>query len=116
MDYYAMSLAKEYIKYCIIALPWRLYQYNILPRRILVVVNVFQLAMDKLLLELEQVIVYTNKIIVPKNGILELHLKDVAEVLKKLRCKGMQFNSNICLRRARNWLFWFHNNPGGLKP
>ena len=49
--------------------------------------------MGGLFLDLESVIVYIDDIIILGNSSLVDHLKDVAEVLKRLSNKGMQINS-----------------------
>ena len=93
MGYYAMPLSAKSKKYCVISLPWGLYQYNMLPMGILVAADIFQEAMGGLFLDLESVTVYIDDIIILGNSSLVDHLKDIAKVLKRLSNKGMQINS-----------------------
>ena len=93
IGYYAMPLSIKSKKYCVISLRWGLYQYTMLPMGILVAADIFQEAMGGLFLNLESVIVYIDDIIILGNSSIEDHLKDVAEVLKRLNNKGMQVNS-----------------------
>ena len=71
MGYYAMPLSAKSKKYCVISLPWGLYQYNMLPMGILVAADIFQEAMGGLFLDLEGVIVYIDDIIILGNSSLE---------------------------------------------
>ena len=48
MGYYAMPLSAKSKTYCVISLPWGLYQYNMLPMGILVAADIFQEAMGGL--------------------------------------------------------------------
>ena len=93
MGYYAIPLSVKSKKYCVISLPWGLYQYNMLPMEILVAADIFKEAMGGLFLDLESVIVYIDDIIILGNSSLVDYLNDVAEVLKRLSNKGMQINS-----------------------
>ena len=101
-----MPLVKESNQYYDINLPWRLYQHNMLPMGILVVVDDFHSDIGCPLLDLEQVIVYINDIIVLGTGIFELNLKDVDEVLKNCVTRGCKLIPTNILGSCPKPILW----------
>eukprot|EP00957_Ditylum_brightwellii_P143453 10928985-Ditylum_brightwellii.AAC.1 len=56
--------------------------------------DIFQERMSRILSDIPCAIVYMDDIIIVGSGLLEEHLKDVAQVLKKIQEYGMQINPN----------------------
>ena len=92
MGYYAMILALLSRKYCVIILPWGLYEYTALPMGLSISSDVFQERMSSLFQDLTHVFVYVDDIIIIGSGSYEEHLKDVSLVIDRLIEMGMQVN------------------------
>ena len=60
-----------------------LYQYNVLPMGLLISSDVFQEALGRLMLDLENVYCYLDDIIIIGNGSYEDLLKQVNEVVER---------------------------------
>ena len=59
---------------------------------IIVSTNVFQEAIEKLMIDHDKLDVYINDIIIIGNSTYEFHTKDVKEVFKTIEHKGLQVN------------------------
>ena len=92
MGYYSMSLNEAAKKLCVTCLPWGLYQYNMLPMGIKVASDVFQSAMGRLFLDMEEVLIYIDDILILGTGSFGEHMKTVDEVLQRLEKYGLQVN------------------------
>ena len=64
MDHYSILLDEKSRERCVFFLPWGLYCYNVLPRRLIVSTDVFQEVIGKLMADLEKVFVYMDDIII----------------------------------------------------
>ena len=117
MGYHAMGLSAGARKLWVISLPWGLYEYNKLTKGLLVATDVFQEAMEGLILDLEYVIMYIDDIIVLGCCSLTEHLANVSEVLSCLKTKGMHLR-----QRKLSWpvseveYLGFMITPTGIKP
>ena len=100
MGYYSIPLKKESKGLCTICLPFGLYEYQFLPMGISVASDIFQELMSSLFLDMENVKVYLDDILIFGSE-FKTHLKDINEVLTRLRTKGMQANHEKCEWFAR---------------
>ena len=92
MGYYAMSLAMGSRQYCVIVLPWRMYEYTALPMGLSISSDIFQALMNSLFQDMAQLYVYVDNIIILGSSTFEEHLKAVAEAIDRLIGMGMQIN------------------------
>mmetsp|Transcript_27157 Transcript_27157/g.39950 ORF Transcript_27157/g.39950 Transcript_27157/m.39950 type:complete len:553 (-) Transcript_27157:1456-3114(-) len=94
MAYYCMGLLEKSKDILTKIVPWGKYSYQVLPMGVSVAMNIFQERMSRILSDIPCAIVYMDNIIVVGSGSLEEHLKDVAQVLKRMREYGMHINPN----------------------
>ena len=117
MGHYAMHLSEKSKEMCTICVPWGLYQYNMLPMGIKVASDVFQAAMSGLFVDMEMVIVYMDDIVIFGSSTFEEHMKDIDEVLRRLRVQGMQINAEKShWAKAEIDYLGFTINREGYKP
>ena len=114
MGYYSMCLSPAAKEKCVICLPWGLYQYQVLPMGLVVLLDVFQEAMGNLMLDLENVYCYLDNIIVIGNGLFQKHMTQVDKVLYRLREKGMQVHlgKSSCARDLVEYLGYIISRDG----
>ena len=91
---------------CVICLHWGLYCYNVPPMGLIVSVDVFQEAVEKLMAGLEKVFVYMDDIVIIGDGTFGEHMKDVREVLERLVNKGLQITPINLLGRCSKSNTW----------
>ena len=93
MGYYAMILAALSRKYCVIIIPWGLYEYTALPMGLAVSADIFQARISTLFHDLDHVYAYyLDDIIIIGTGTFTQHIKQVEEVLDRLIAMGLQVN------------------------
>ena len=92
MGYYSMVLSMLSRKYFVIVLPWRPYKYTALHVGLTISLDMFQLSMIGLFCYLAKVCVYVDNIIVLCSDTFKAHMKDVEEVIWRLKEMRIQVN------------------------
>ena len=92
MGYYAMVLALLARKYCVIILPWGLYEYTALSMGLFINADIFQARMSALFHYFPFVYVYMDDVFILGSGTFDENLKNMSYVFARLIEMGMQVN------------------------
>eukprot|EP00957_Ditylum_brightwellii_P194385 14804100-Ditylum_brightwellii.AAC.1 len=106
MTYYCMGLSEKSKDILTIIVPWGKYSYQVLPMGVSIATDIFQERMSWILSDIPCAIVYMDDIIVVGSGLLEEHLKDVAQVLKRMRnmaCRLIPTNQPVQRTNSNIW-------------
>jgi len=96
MGYYSMKLSEQAKNLCVICLPWGLYEYNVLRQGIKPATDIFQQRMGNMFHNMNTIDIFMDDTIIFGYATFQLHLADVAEILKRLLEAGMQVNPDKC--------------------
>lgn len=102
---------------CTMVVPWGLPEYLILPMGLSLSTDVFQQMIADLLQDLEQVLVFIDDIIIVGTTTYDKHMKQIQEVMKRLKSKNLKVNINKSewAREEVNYL-GFLVGRNGIKP